>query len=68
MKAFFDSLSLRAKLLLIMFCLLLLTLASLFVLYWQAERALILQVEKHTMDLSQRSDQRRASHVEGTDR
>jgi len=52
MKAFFDSLSLRAKLLLMMFSLLLLTLASLFVLYWQAERALILQVEKHTMDLS----------------
>ena len=52
MKVFFDSLSLRAKLLLMMFSLLLLTLASLFVLYWQAERALILQVEKHTMDLS----------------
>jgi len=52
MKAFFHSLSLRAKLLLMMFSLLLLTLASLFVLYWQAERALILQVEKHTMDLS----------------
>ena len=52
MKAFFDSLSLRAKLFLMMFSLLLLTLASLFVLYWQAERALILQVEKHTMDLS----------------
>ena len=52
MKTFFDSLSLRAKLLLMMFSLLLLTLASLFVLYWQAERALILQVEKHTMDLS----------------
>ena len=52
MKAFFDNLRLRAKLLLMMFSLLLLTLASLFVLYWQAERALVLQVEKHTMDLS----------------
>ncbi len=52
MKAFFDNLRLRAKLLLMMFSLLLLTLASLFVLYWQAERGLILQVEKHTMDLS----------------
>ena len=52
MKPFFDNLRLRAKLLLMMFSLLLLTLASLFVLYWQAERALILQVEKHTMDLS----------------
>jgi hypothetical protein len=35
-----------------MFSLLLLTLASLFVLYWHAERVLIDQVEKHTMDLS----------------
>ena len=52
MKALFDNLGLRAKLLLMMFSLLLLTLASLFVLYWQAERALIDQVEKHTMDLS----------------
>lgn len=51
-KVFFDNLGLRAKLLLMMFSLLLLTLASLFVLYWQAERALIDQVEKHTMDLS----------------
>ncbi|MBI3780913.1 MAG: HAMP domain-containing protein [candidate division NC10 bacterium] len=52
MKALFDNLGLRAKLLMMMFSLLLLTLASLFVLYWQAERALIDQVEKHTMDLS----------------
>ncbi|MDE2179960.1 MAG: HAMP domain-containing protein [candidate division NC10 bacterium] len=52
MKGLFDSLGLRAKLLLMMFSLLLLTLASLFVLYWHAERMLIEQVEKHTMDLS----------------
>ena len=52
MKGLFDNLGLRAKLLLMMFSLLLLTLASLFVLYWQAERTLIDQVEKHTMDLS----------------
>src|SRR5574337_1031394 len=48
----FDTLGLRAKLLLMMFSLLLLTLASLFVLYWHAELALVEQVEKHTMDLS----------------
>ncbi len=48
----FDNLGLRAKLLLMMFSLLLLTLASLFVLYWHAELTLIEQVEKHTMDLS----------------
>lgn len=52
MKGLFDNLGLRAKLLLMMFSLLLLTLASLFVLYWQAERTLIDQVEKHTTDLS----------------
>ena len=52
MKGVFDNLGLRAKLLLMMFSLLLLTFASLFVLYWQAELALIDQVEKHTMDLS----------------
>lgn len=52
MNGFFDSLGLRAKLLLMMFSLLLLTLASLFVLYWHAERTLVEQVEKHTMDLS----------------
>ncbi|MGB4782982.1 ATP-binding protein [Candidatus Methylomirabilis sp.] len=52
MRVLFDNLGLRAKLLLMMFSLLLLTLASLFVLYWYAERALIDQVEKHTMDLS----------------
>jgi len=51
-KGLFDNLGLRAKLLLMMFSLLLLTLASLFVLYWQAERTLIDQVEKHTTDLS----------------
>ncbi|MBZ0160644.1 MAG: HAMP domain-containing protein [bacterium] len=52
MKGLFDNLRLRAKLLLMMFSLLLLTLASLFVLYWHAERTLVEQVEKHTMDLS----------------
>lgn len=52
MKGVFDNLGLRAKLLLMMFSLLLLTLASLFVLYWHAELALIEQVEKHTTDLS----------------
>jgi signal transduction histidine kinase len=48
----FDNLGLRAKLLLMMFSLLLLTLASLFILYWHAELVLVEQVEKHTMDLS----------------
>src|SRR5574337_624015 len=52
MKELVDNLGLRAKLLLMMFSLLLLTLASLFVLYWHAERMLVDQVEKHTMDLS----------------
>lgn len=52
MQGWFDNLGLRAKLLVMMFSLLLLTLASLFVLYWHAERTLIDQVEKHTMDLS----------------
>ncbi len=52
MKALFDNLGLRAKLLVMMFSLLLLTLVSLFGLYWQAERSLVEQVEKHTMDLS----------------
>jgi len=51
-KGLLDNLGLRAKLLLMMFSLLLLTLASLFVLYWHAERTLIEQVEKHTEDLS----------------
>ncbi len=35
-----------------MFGLLVLVLATLFVLYWQAERQLIAQVERHTADLS----------------
>jgi hypothetical protein len=52
LKAVIDNLRLRTKLLLMMFSLLLLTLASLFALYWQAERSLIEQVEKHTTDLS----------------
>ena len=51
MKVWLDNLGLRAKLVLMMFSLLLLTLASLFVLYWQAERKLIEEVEKHTMDI-----------------
>ena len=51
-KGVFDNLGLRAKLLLMMFSLLLLTLASRLVLYWHAELALIEQVEKHTTDLS----------------
>jgi len=46
------SLSLRGKLLLMMFGLLLLVLATLFYLYWRAERQLITQVERHTTDLS----------------
>lgn len=45
-------LSLRGKLLLMMFGLLLLVLATLFYLYWRAERQLIAQVERHTTDLS----------------
>ena len=46
------SLSLRGKLLFMMFGLLLLALATLFVLYWRAERQLIAQVERHTAELS----------------
>jgi signal transduction histidine kinase len=45
-------LSLRGKLLLMMFGLLVLVLATLFLLYWRAERQLIAQVERHTADLS----------------
>lgn len=45
-------LSLRGKLLVMMFGLLLLVLAILFGLYWRAERQLITQVERHTTDLS----------------
>src|SRR5574337_1367870 len=52
MKELVDNLGLRAKLLMMMFSLLLLTLASLFVMYWHAELALVEQVEKHTTDLS----------------
>ncbi len=44
--------SLRGKLLAMMFGLLLLVLAILFSLYWRAERQLITQVERHTTDLS----------------
>ncbi len=46
------TLSLRGKLLVMMFGLLLLVLAILFGLYWRAERQLITQVERHTTDLS----------------
>ena len=46
------NLSLRGKLLLMMFGLLVLVLATMFGLYWHAERQLIAQVERHTADLS----------------
>ncbi len=45
-------LSLQAKLLGMMFGLLVLVLATLFLLYWRAETQLISQVERHTTDLS----------------
>ena len=45
-------LSLRGKLLAVMFGLLMLVLATLFLMYWGAERRLIAQVERHTADLS----------------
>ncbi|MBI4572152.1 MAG: HAMP domain-containing protein, partial [candidate division NC10 bacterium] len=45
-------LSLRGKLLGMMFGLLMLVLATLFLLYWRAESQLISQVERHTTDLS----------------
>jgi len=45
-------LSLRGKLLAMMFGLLMLVLATLFLMYWQAENRLITQVEQHTNDLS----------------
>jgi signal transduction histidine kinase len=44
--------SLRGKLLGMMFGLLMLVLATLFLLYWRAETQLISRVERHTMDLS----------------
>jgi signal transduction histidine kinase len=46
------TLSLRGKLLAMMFGLLMLVLATLFFMYWQAENRLIAQVERHTADLS----------------
>ena len=46
------TLSLRGKLLAMMFGLLVLVLAILFLMYWQAESRLITQVERHTADLS----------------
>ncbi len=47
-----SRLSLRGKLLAMMFGLLVLVLAILFLMYWGAERRLIAQVERHTTDLS----------------
>lgn len=47
-----SGLSLRGKLLAMMFGLLILVLAILFLMYWQAESRLITQVERHTTDLS----------------
>ncbi|HEY7676543.1 MAG TPA: ATP-binding protein [Candidatus Methylomirabilis sp.] len=52
MHGWFENLRLRTKLVAMMFLLLLLSLASLFTLYWQAERRLVAQVERHTTDLS----------------
>jgi signal transduction histidine kinase len=46
------NLSLRGKLLLMMFGLLMLVLVTMFGLYWRAEQQLIAQVERHTADLS----------------
>ena len=46
------NLSLRGKLLGMMFGLLMLVLATLFLMYWRAETNLIAQVERHTTDLS----------------
>jgi signal transduction histidine kinase len=46
------TLSLRGKLIAMMFGLLVLVLAILFLMYWQAETRLITQVERHTTDLS----------------
>jgi signal transduction histidine kinase len=46
------TLSLRGKLLAMVFGLLVLVLAILFVMYWRAESRLITQVERHTTDLS----------------
>jgi hypothetical protein len=45
-------LSLRGKLLAMMFGLLMLVLATLFLMYWRAENRLVAQVERHTTDLS----------------
>ncbi|MFI5341576.1 MAG: HAMP domain-containing protein, partial [Candidatus Methylomirabilales bacterium] len=46
------TLSLRGKLLAMMFGLLMLVLATLFLMYWRAENRLVAQVERHTTDLS----------------
>ncbi|MBI4536725.1 MAG: HAMP domain-containing protein [candidate division NC10 bacterium] len=46
------TLGLRGKMLAMMFGLLMLILATLFLLYWRAEIQLISQVERHTTDLS----------------
>ncbi len=52
MRGWFENLRLQTKLVAMMLLLLLLSLASLFFLYWQAERRLVGQVERHTTDLS----------------
>ncbi len=52
MRGSFENLRLQTKLVAMMLLLLLLSLASLFFLYWQAERRLVAQVERHTTDLS----------------
>ncbi len=52
MRGWFQNLRLRTKLVAMMLGLLLLSLAILFLFYWQAERRLVAQVERHTTDLS----------------
>ncbi len=52
MRGWFENFRLQTKLVAMMLLLLLMSLASLFLLYWQAERRLVAQVERHTTDLS----------------
>lgn len=52
MKTFFENRSLKTKLLLMMLFLSFLSLGVLFILYTRSERALIAEVERHTLDLS----------------
>ncbi len=52
MRGWFENLRLRTKLVAIMLGLLLLSLASLFFFYWQAERRLLAQIERHNTDLA----------------